>query len=88
MVENFTNLALVKSEMAMSNMAEANNSDKNDHIRIISMSLSIKRIITKFITIRLVMNIVLFFEVVCMRVRRKDLMRARRKKNVNKVKFN
>lgn len=84
MVQHFTDLALVEPKVAVSNVAEAQNANEQQHVRVVSMAVRFKRIISQLVTVRLVMNVVLFLEGVSVRVAGENvLVAALGKRDVN-----
>ena len=62
MIENFTNLTAVKSEMSMAEVNENNNGSEKEHKGVISLALLFERIISNFVTKGLVMKLWVLFE--------------------------
>jgi len=81
MVENLSNLPLVEPEVAVSNVAEADNANKDQHVRIITVAGSFKRIVTQLVAVGLVVHVVLFLKSVSMGVARENLLGAAKQKN-------
>ena len=74
MIENFTNLPSVKTEMSVREMHKCRDTDKNQKPRIVSLSLLFEWIITKLITIWEIMDIMFFFKIVGKGISREDLL--------------
>ena len=57
MVENFTCLSLIESEVECKGGYESSNSNEQIHIWHISVTVGVERIVSDFISVRLVMSI-------------------------------
>ena len=73
MVESFTELSIVKSEMECCKMSKTNCCTKQEQIRHLSVSMGIKRIISELITEWLVVGVGFVYNQVCMRVWGEDI---------------
>ena len=60
MVENLTDVSLVEVEMSIAEVDESHDGNENDEVWILSTSLSIERIITNFVTVREIVNVMFF----------------------------
>ena len=60
MVENLTDVSLVEVEMRIAEVDEGHDGNENDEVWILSTSLSIERIITNFVTVREIVNVMFF----------------------------
>lgn len=68
-VKNLTDLSAVELEVRMSEMAERNTSDEEQHIRVITLTLRFERIISKLVAVRFIVNVILLFPGVSVRIR-------------------
>lgn len=57
MVQNFADLPSVKAEMTVGEVDEGDAGAENDQPGVVSLTLGLKRIISKFVPIRLVMDV-------------------------------
>lgn len=62
MIENFTSLSSIKSEMSVAEVNKCNDASKQKHPRIISLTLLLKRIVSQFITIGFIVHLGVLFE--------------------------
>ena len=74
MVEHFTLFPVIKSEVESEYMCKSNTSDEEHEIREISMAMSVKGIVTEFISIRFIMGIRFIDNQVCVGVRREYVL--------------
>ena len=74
MIENFPNFTSIEAEMGVHKVDTTNNSDKNKEPWIVTLPLSLERIVTKFISVWQVMDVGFFFKIVTVCIRRKDLL--------------
>ena len=61
-IEDFSCLSLVKTEMEKNGVSEEDNSEESIQVWHVTMSLGIERIITDFITIRFVVSVGLIYD--------------------------
>lgn len=64
MIKYFANLTSVKPEMCMGEVHKGYDSYENEQPGVVSLALRLKWIITQLITVREIMEVWLFFEVV------------------------
>ena len=62
MVEHLANLSAVESEVRVHEVDERNSAHEDQQPGVVSLSLGVKRIITKFVTVRQVVHVVLLLE--------------------------
>ena len=74
MVKDFTDFALVETEVTVGHMAESDHANEDQHPRVVAMAVGLKRIVTDLVAVGLVMHVVFLLEVVRMRIRREDLL--------------
>ena len=76
MIVNFSSLSFVKTEMEKNGVSESNDSKEKIQVWHISMSLSVKRIITDFVTIWFIVSVGFIYNQVGVRVWREDVLVA------------
>ena len=76
MIENFTCLSIIKSEVGSGGCAHEENCEIYHQERLVSMALGVKRIISIKVAVGLVVSIGLIHDQFGMRVGRKDVLMA------------
>lgn len=77
MVQDFADLLAVELHRGVHEVAEADASHIQDQVRVVRLALRVERIITQLVTVGFIMDALLLFEVVAVRVRREnDLVAA------------
>ena len=85
MVQHFAHFASVKFKVSMRESDESDACNENQEIRIVTLTLRFKRIITKLVAIRFVVHVVFFFESMSMRIRCENVVVTNvKKKNLLK----
>jgi hypothetical protein len=62
MVQDLASLALVEFEVGVSEMYETDSSNEEQKEWVVTLTLRFERVITKLVTVRLVVDVVLLFE--------------------------
>ena len=68
-VEHFTDLSSVKSEMRVREVDEGNTHDEDDKVNIVTLTMGVKWIITSLVTIWLIVHVVFLLESVRVAIR-------------------
>ena len=76
MIVDFSSLSLVKTEMEKDGVSKCNDSKEKIQVWHITMSLSVKRIITDFITIWFIVGVGFVHDQVSVRVWRENVLVA------------
>ena len=85
MVQHFANFASVKFKVSMRESDESDACNENQEIRIVTLTLRFKRIITKLVAIRFVVHVVFFFESMSMRIRCENVVVTNVKKGLTEA---
>ena len=64
MVEDFTDLASIKLEVGVNKVAETDKSYENNQVGVVSLALGLEWIVTNFVAVRQIVNVVLFVPLV------------------------
>ena len=62
MIENFTDLSSVKSEMTVSKVDEGNTHDKDEQVNVVTLTMWVKWIITSLVTVWQIVDVVFLFK--------------------------
>ena len=74
MVQNFTHLSLIESEMSPCQVSKSNTSHEDNHLWVVTISIWVKWIVSELVSVWLVMNTGLLFESMAIWVGREDVL--------------
>lgn len=80
MVKHFSNFSSVEFEVRVGERDETDPCHEKQQVRIVALSLRLKRIITELVAVRLIMHVVFVFESMAVRVGCEDVVVTRLKK--------
>lgn len=75
-VQHFADLAAVKLEVRVSECRERYARDENEKVRVVTLALGLKRIVTELVAVGFVVDVVFFLEAVAMGVGRENVLVA------------
>lgn len=75
-VEHFADLAAVELEVRVHEVAETDQTHEDEQVRVVALALGLERIVRNLVTIRQIMDVVLFVPLVPVRVTGEDLVMA------------
>jgi len=85
MVEDFTELSAIEFKPGVSEVNKGNSCSKQNHVGVISVTTSVKWIVTDFISEGFIVQMSFFFKSVTTSIARKNVLMAKKSKLAIKV---